>query len=84
MEIVKQNIELQKNALEIIKAQKEAARVTELAVKKFEAEVLKTQSLEFEILQQIKQTENRINFLLGRYPQDIREIKVISLLLCLL
>jgi outer membrane protein, multidrug efflux system len=69
--IVNQNIELQKNALEIIKAQKEAARVTELAVKKFEAEVLKSQSLEFDILQQIKQTEYRINFLLGRYPQEI-------------
>lgn len=73
--IVKQNIELQKNALEIIKAQKEAARATELAVKKFEAEVLKSQSLEFDILQQIKQTENRINFLLGRYPQEIQRDK---------
>lgn len=71
LEIVKQNIELQKNALEIIKVQKEAARATELAVQKFQAEVLKTQSLEYDILQQIKETENRINFLLGRYPQDI-------------
>jgi len=71
LEIVKQNIELQKNALEIIKVQKEAARTTELAVQKFQAEVLKTQSLEYDILQQVKETENRINFLLGRYPQDI-------------
>jgi NodT family efflux transporter outer membrane factor (OMF) lipoprotein len=69
--IVQQNIGLQKNALDIVKVQKEAARTTELAVKKFEAEVLKSQSLEFEILQQIKETENRINFLLGRYPQPI-------------
>lgn len=69
--IVKQNIELQKNALEIVKVQKEAARTTELAVQKFEAEVLKSQSLEFDIAQQIKETENRINFLLGRYPQEI-------------
>jgi len=71
LEIVKQNIGLQKNALEIIKVQKEAARATELAVQKFQAEVLKTQSLEYDIKQQIKETENRINFLLGRYPQDI-------------
>lgn len=71
LEIVKQNIGLQKNALEIIKVQKEAARATELAVQKFQAEVLKTQSLEYDIQQQIKETENRINFLLGRYPQDI-------------
>lgn len=71
LEIVKQNIELQKNALEIVKVQKEAARVTELAVKKFEAEVLSSQSLEFDIQQRIRETENRINFLLGRFPQPI-------------
>ena len=62
---------VQKNALEIVKVQKEAARATELAVQKFQAEVLKSQSLEYELLQQIKETENRINFLLGRYPQPI-------------
>jgi NodT family efflux transporter outer membrane factor (OMF) lipoprotein len=71
LEIVKQNIDLQKNALDIVKVQKEAARATELAVQKFGAEVLKSQSLEFDILQQIKETENRINLLLGRYPQEI-------------
>lgn len=69
--IIKQNIGLQQNALGVVKVQKEAARATELAVKKFEAEVLKSQSMEFEIRQQIKEAENRINFLLGRYPQEI-------------
>lgn len=69
--IVKQNIDLQKNALEVVKIQKEATRVTELAVQKFQAEVLKSQSLEFDIQQQIKATENRINLLLGRFPQNI-------------
>lgn len=71
LEIVRQSIELQKNALDIVKVQKEAARATELGVQKFQAEVLKSQSLEYEILQQIKETENKINFLLGRYPQEI-------------
>ncbi|MFC6103594.1 TolC family protein [Olivibacter domesticus] len=71
LEIIKQNIELQKNALGILKVQKEAARATELAVQKFQAEVLNSQSLEFEVLQKIKETENRINFLLGRYPKEI-------------
>ncbi|HKO81695.1 MAG TPA: TolC family protein [Chitinophagaceae bacterium] len=70
--IVKQNIELQNNALGIVKVQKEAARATELAVQKFQAEVLKSQSLEFDILQQVKETENRINLLLGRYPRKIQ------------
>jgi multidrug efflux system outer membrane protein len=69
--VVKQNIAIQKNALEIIKIQKEAARETELAVQKFRAEVLNSESLEFGILQNIKETENKINFLLARYPQEI-------------
>lgn len=71
LEIVRQNIKLQENALDIIKVQKEAARVTELAVQKFRAEVLNSQGLEFEIRQQITETENKLNFLLGRYPQEI-------------
>ncbi len=71
LEIVRQNIGLQKNALVIVKIQKEAARVTELAVQKFQAEVLKSQSLEYDLIQQTRETENRINFLLGRYPQEI-------------
>ncbi|RYZ39563.1 MAG: TolC family protein, partial [Sphingobacteriales bacterium] len=73
--VIQQNIELQKNALEIVKVQKEAARATELGVQKFQAEVNKSQSLEFEVAQQIVETENRINFLLGRYPQEIKRDK---------
>jgi NodT family efflux transporter outer membrane factor (OMF) lipoprotein len=72
LEIVKQNIELQSNALEIVKIQKQAARATELGVQKFQAEVMDSKSKEFEILQQIKETENRINFLVGQYPQEIK------------
>ncbi|MDQ3277738.1 MAG: TolC family protein, partial [Bacteroidota bacterium] len=71
LEIVQQNIALQKSAFEVVKLQKEATRVTELAVQKFAAEVLKSQSLEYDILQQIKATENKLNFLLGRFPQPV-------------
>ncbi|PIQ48145.1 MAG: RND transporter [Cytophagales bacterium CG12_big_fil_rev_8_21_14_0_65_40_12] len=71
LDIVNQNIQIQTNALEIVKVQKEAARTTELAVRKFEAEVFKTKSLQFDIQQMIIETENRINFLIGRYPQPI-------------
>lgn len=76
LQIVQQSIALQKNALEIVKVQKEAARATELAVQKFAAEVLGSQSLEFDIRQQITETENRINFLLARYPQPIPRSKI--------
>ena len=71
LELVKKNIEIQTNALKIVKLQKDAARVTELAVRRFEAQVLSTQSLQYNIQQQITETENKINFLLGRYPQHI-------------
>lgn len=71
LDIIRQTISLQKNALEIVKIQKLASVVNELAVKKFEAEVLSSQSMEFEVLQSIKENENEINFLLGRYPQPV-------------
>ena len=70
--IVQQNIEIQSNALEVVRVQKQAARVTELAVRRFEAEVLHTRSLQFDIQQRITETENRINFLVGRYPQPVQ------------
>lgn len=69
--IVQQNIELQQNALRIVKVQKEAARVTELAVRRFEAQLLHTQRLQYDIQQNITEKENQLNFLLGRYPQPI-------------
>lgn len=75
LDIVKQNIALQSNALEIVKFQKQAARATELGVQKFQAEVMASKSMEFEILQSIKETENKINFLLGQYPQEIKRDK---------
>jgi multidrug efflux system outer membrane protein len=71
LEVLEKNIALQKNALEIMRLQKEAGRVTELAVQRFEAEVLKNSSREFELKQEQTRTENRINFLLGRYPAPI-------------
>jgi NodT family efflux transporter outer membrane factor (OMF) lipoprotein len=71
LEILKQNIQIQTDALEIVRQEKQAARTTELAVRRFEAEVLKNQSRIFHLQQEITQTENRINFLVGRYPQPI-------------
>ena len=69
--IVKQNIDIQTNALKIVRLQKESTRVTELAVRRFEAQVLNTRSIQYNIQQRIVETENRINFLVGRYPQPV-------------
>ena len=71
LELIRQTIQLQKNGLEIVKVQKEAAVVNELAVKQFEAQLYHSQSLELDLLQQIAENENKLNALLGRFPQKI-------------
>lgn len=69
--LIRRNIDIQTNAFATVQAQKQAARVTELAVRRFEAQVLKTRSIQFDVQQRIVETENRINLLVGRYPQPI-------------
>ncbi len=71
LKILEQNIEIQNNALRIVRLQKEAANVTELAVRRFEAEVFATKSMQFNVQQSILETENKLNFLAGRLPQHI-------------
>ena len=70
--LIQQYISIQKNALNTVRLQKMAGEVSELGVKRFEAQLYNTQSLEFDVKQQIVETENRINFLLGRYPRPIQ------------
>lgn len=71
IEILERNVEIQQNALEIVKAKKAAARETELAVQRFQAEVLKNQSRRYDLEQQRIMVENRINYLVGRLPQHV-------------
>jgi multidrug efflux system outer membrane protein len=70
--IVRQNIEIQNDALEVVQLEKLAAKVTELAVRRFEAQVLSTKSMQYDIRQQIFEAENRLNFLVGRFPQSVK------------
>ncbi len=71
LDIVENNIAIQNNVFQIVKQQKEAAKVSLLAVNRFEAQVLNTKNLQYEILQKKVQTENSINLLVGRFPQPI-------------
>lgn len=64
-------IAIQQLSLKVAEANKEAGRGTELAVRRFEAEVRKNQSEKAIIAQEIVETENRINFLVGRFPQPV-------------
>ena len=62
LEVVKQAIALQQKQLEIVKVQLETGVVTSLAVKQFEAQLYNTQNTEYNILQNIVETENKINW----------------------
>ncbi len=69
--IINQNIQIQTDVLGVVHQQKDAARVSQLAVNRFEAQLLNTQNLQYEVKQQIVEAENRINFLVGRFPQHV-------------
>lgn len=71
LKIIDQNIEIQSDALNVVQQQKAAAKVTQLAVNRFEAQLLNTQNLQFAIRQQIVETENRLHFLSGSMPRPI-------------
>jgi len=72
LSILKQNINIQNNALKTVRMEKTSAKVTELAVRRFEAQVYHTQSMQFLIIQKITETENKLNFLIGSYPKPIK------------
>jgi len=75
LDIIRQTARKQQEALDVVKLQKEAGRANELAVQQFNAQLLNTQVLEKQVQQQITETENKLNFLLGRYPQPIQRTK---------
>lgn len=69
--IVEQNAIIQSNALRIVQQQKESAKVSQLAVNRFEAQYLNTKNLIFSIDQQIAEAENKLHFLTGSYSIKI-------------
>ena len=71
LKILRKNIELQERAAEIIKVQKEGGRATELAVQQFQAQVLNTKAAEMDILRRITEVENRLNYVMGKYPGPV-------------
>lgn len=65
-DLVDKTIEIQTHTLHIMEQQKQAAKVTQLAVNRFAAQLLKTRSYQYEIKQRIVEVENRLNFLVAR------------------
>jgi NodT family efflux transporter outer membrane factor (OMF) lipoprotein len=71
IENLDQIIAFMEQSLTVARARKEAARDTELAVLRFEAEVRRNQSEKLIVYQDIVEAENAINKLSYRYPTPI-------------
>ena len=69
--VLDQTIALQEESRKVAVARKEAGRGTELAVQRFQAEVRKNQSEKLIVRQEQVEVENKVNFLLGRFPQAV-------------
>jgi NodT family efflux transporter outer membrane factor (OMF) lipoprotein len=71
LSLVEETIAIQERALEVVRLQRTAGRATELAVRRFEGEVQKNRTELAQTRQEIVATENRLNQLVGRYPEPI-------------
>lgn len=71
LEILTRNAQLQARTVELSRIQKEGARATELAVQQLLAQQRRTEALTSEARQRLVEAENRLNRLLGRYPQPV-------------
>lgn len=69
--IINQNIELNSNLIEVLKAQKEAGRASELSIQQFEALVLNYSNSLLQIEQEIVFAENEIRKLIGSFDAQI-------------
>jgi NodT family efflux transporter outer membrane factor (OMF) lipoprotein len=74
IEILNQNIALFQQSLRAAELKKDAGRATELDVQRFLAEVRRNQSELLIVNQQIIEVENRINFLVARFPQPVERM----------
>lgn len=72
LEILRDNITLQENAVEIVTIQKAGGRATELAVQQFTAQLLGTKSMLYVMQQKITETENVLSAISGKYIVTIK------------
>jgi len=71
IEVAERNLELGRSTLEIVKLQFEADETTSLAIQQTESQILRAESLIPQLEREYILLENRLNQLLGRYPQPI-------------
>lgn len=73
--IIQETNVLLQNALNLITLQKQAGEANSLAVEQFEAQLLSSKTLETEVSLKVIHCENKLNMLLGRFPQSITRDK---------
>jgi len=69
--VAERNLELGRNTLRIIRLQFQADETTSLAIQQTESQTLRAESLIPKLERSYTMLENRLNQLLGRYPQPI-------------
>lgn len=69
--ILKENIVLQQSAMDLVKAQKEAAMANQLAVEMLHAQLLSSKAAETEVQLRILDGRRRLSFLCGTYPDRL-------------
>lgn len=75
LNFIQENIDLQQKAIEIIDVMKQSGQATQLAIELSNAQLLASKAMRVEVTQQIIELENKINFLMGRYPQPVIRAK---------
>ncbi len=71
LEVIITYVDVLKQIKTMVMVQQSAAKATSLGVVRFEAEVLKNQSRQIQLRQQILMTQNKLNTLVGRFPQQL-------------
>ena len=69
--LIEQTIEVQQKALRVVLLQKQAGEATELAVKRFEAELSKNKSELYVLQQEITEREREMNYLTGQWDGEV-------------
>jgi NodT family efflux transporter outer membrane factor (OMF) lipoprotein len=69
--IISKNIELNQNLIEVLQAQKDAGRTTELSIQQFEALILNYSNSLLQVEQEIVFTENELRKLIGSFDSQI-------------
>ncbi|MBX9627725.1 MAG: TolC family protein, partial [Gemmataceae bacterium] len=72
--VLDQTIDIQEKSLAAAQARLEFAKGTAVAVQRFQADIRRFQGEKQVVRQEIVETENRINFLLGRFPQPVERM----------